>query len=138
MKVHQKHLLDKGKTAKLVDALQSLASEHPALTEDIRTEADYFATNAERIHDPVLRKQHLFVGPGAIDARCKTVFGPRSNARACSGWCEEPTPFWLCAAVISTGALRSIGRAAGRPDFISMSRTQGKTHTCNSPLDDAS
>ena len=94
MKVHQKRLLDKGKIAKLVDALRSLASEHPALTEDIRTEADYLATDAERMRYPVLRKQHLFVGPGAIDAGCKTVFGPRSNARACSGRCEESTPFW--------------------------------------------
>ena len=77
MKVHQKRLLDKGKIPKLVDALRSLASEHPALAEDIRTEADYFETNAQRMRYPAFRKQHLFVGSGVIEAGCKSVIGSR-------------------------------------------------------------
>jgi uncharacterized protein UPF0236 len=77
MKVHQKHMLDKGKIAKLVDALRSLASEHPALAEQIRTEADYFETNAQRMRYPTFRKQHLFVGSGVVEAGCKTVIGSR-------------------------------------------------------------
>lgn len=77
MKAHQKRLLDKGKIAKLVEALRSLASEHPALAEEIRTEADYFESNAPRMRYPAFRKQHLFVGSGVIEAGCKTVIGSR-------------------------------------------------------------
>jgi len=77
MKVHQKRLLDKGKIAKLVEALRSLASENPAFAEDLRTEADYFATNAQRMRYPAFRKQHLFVGSGVIEAGCKSVIGSR-------------------------------------------------------------
>jgi hypothetical protein len=77
MKAHQKRLLDKGKIGKLVEALRSLASQNPALAADLRTEADYFHTNAERMRYPVFRKQHLFVGSGVIEAGCKTVIGSR-------------------------------------------------------------
>jgi len=77
MKVHQKRLLDKGKIEKLVLALHALASTHPAWAETIRTEADYFQTNTERMRYPKFRKQHLFVGSGVIEAGCKTVVGSR-------------------------------------------------------------
>ena len=49
MKVHQKRLLDKGKIEKLVGALRAIYTGNPALDEKIRTEADYFARNAERM-----------------------------------------------------------------------------------------
>ena len=77
MKVHQKRLLDKGKIEKLVLALRSLDSTNTDLLEKIRTEADYFERNAERMRYPKYRRQHLFVGSGVIEAGCKTVIGAR-------------------------------------------------------------
>ena len=77
MKVHQKRLLDKGKIEKLVTALRSLTCTNPELAQKIRTEADYFERNAERMRYPKFRRQHLFVGSGVIEAGCKTVIGSR-------------------------------------------------------------
>jgi hypothetical protein len=75
MKVHQKRLLDKGKIKKLVDALRSI--DNPEVAEKIRTEANYFEKNAERMNYPKFRRQHLFVGSGVIEAGCKAVIGAR-------------------------------------------------------------
>jgi Uncharacterised protein family (UPF0236) len=77
MKVHQKRLLDKGKIEKLVAALRSLHHTNPEVVEKIRTEADYFEKNAERMRYPKFRRQHLFVGSGVIEAGCKSVIGSR-------------------------------------------------------------
>jgi hypothetical protein len=77
MKVHQKRLLDKGKIEKLVLALRSTESTNPDVLEKLRTEADYFERNAERMRYPKFRRQHLFVGSGVIEAGCKTVIGSR-------------------------------------------------------------
>jgi hypothetical protein len=77
MKVHQKRLLDKGKIEKLVGAIRSIDSTHPEVVNEIRTEADYFQRNAERMRYPKFRRQHLFVGSGVIEAGCKTVIGSR-------------------------------------------------------------
>ena len=77
MKVHQKRLLDKGKIEKLVVSLRSTESTNPDVLEKIRTEADYFERNAERMRYPKFRRQHLFVGSGVIEAGCKTVIGSR-------------------------------------------------------------
>jgi hypothetical protein len=77
MKVHQKRLLDKGKIEKLVLALRSVTSTNADVREKIRTEADYFERNAERMRYPKFRRQHLFVGSGVIEAGCKTVIGSR-------------------------------------------------------------
>jgi hypothetical protein len=73
MKIHQKRLLDRGKIEKLVAAIRSIESENPEVMEKIRTEADYFERNAERMRYPKFRRQHLFVGSGVIEAGCKTV-----------------------------------------------------------------
>jgi hypothetical protein len=73
MKIHQKRLLDRGKIEKLVGALRSIESDNLEVTEKIRTEADYFERNAERMRYPKFRGQHLFVGSGVIEAGCKTV-----------------------------------------------------------------
>jgi hypothetical protein len=73
MKIHQKFLLDRGKIEKLVAALRSIESDNPEVAEKIRTEADYFERNAERMRYPKFRGQHLFVGSGVIEAGCKTV-----------------------------------------------------------------
>jgi hypothetical protein len=77
MKVYQKRMLDKGKIEKLVAALRAIYTGNPAMDEKIRTEADYFARNAERMRYPRFRRQHLFVGSGVIEAGCKTVIGSR-------------------------------------------------------------
>jgi hypothetical protein len=77
MKVHQKRLLDKGKIQKLVDVLRSIHAANPPVAEKIRSEADYFARNAERMRYPKFRRQHLFVGSGVIEAGCRTVIGAR-------------------------------------------------------------
>ena len=52
MKLHQKRLLDKGKIEKLVLSLRSIDSTNPEVSEKIRTEADYFERNAERMRYP--------------------------------------------------------------------------------------
>jgi hypothetical protein len=77
MKIHQKRLLDQGKIEKLVAALHSMESANPEIAEKIRTEADYFERNAERMRYPKFRRQHLFVGSGVIEAGCKTVVASR-------------------------------------------------------------
>ena len=77
MKVHQKRLLDKGKLEKLVASIRSLSSDNPEVSEKIRTEADYFDRNTDRMRYPKFRRQHLFVGSGVIEAGCKTVIGSR-------------------------------------------------------------
>lgn len=45
------------------------------MAENIRTEANYFERNPERMRYPKFRKQGLFVGSGVIEAGCKTVLG---------------------------------------------------------------
>jgi hypothetical protein len=76
MKIHQK-LLEKGKIEKLLLSIRSIDADNPDVAEKIRTEADYFARNAERMRYPQFRRQHLFVGSGVIAAGCKTVIGTR-------------------------------------------------------------
>lgn len=77
MKVHQKRLLDRGKIEKLVGALRTIKSDSPEVAEKIRTEANYFERNAERMRYPKFRRQHLFVGSGVIEAGCKKVIASR-------------------------------------------------------------
>jgi hypothetical protein len=77
MKIHQKRLLDRGKIEKLVGALRSIKSDNSEVAEKIRTEADYFERNRERMRYPKFRRQHLFVGSGVIEAGCKTVIAAR-------------------------------------------------------------
>jgi hypothetical protein len=61
----------------LVAAIRSLYSANPEVVDKIRTEADYFERNAERMRYPKFRRQHLFVGSGVIEAGCRTVIGSR-------------------------------------------------------------
>ncbi len=77
IKFHQKRLLDQGKIEKLVDALRAIRSRYPEVAAKLRTEADYFERNAERMRYPKFRRQHLFVGSGVIEAGCKTVIASR-------------------------------------------------------------
>jgi hypothetical protein len=77
MKFHQKRLLDRGRIEKLVGALRSIKSRNSEVVAKLRTEADYFERNAERMRYPKFRRQHLFVGSGVIEAGCKTVIASR-------------------------------------------------------------
>jgi len=77
MGVHQKRLLDQGKIERLVSRLRTIASDDPEVAKTVRTEADYFEKNAERMRYPKFRRQHLFVGSGVIEAGCKTVIASR-------------------------------------------------------------
>ena len=69
MKVHQKRLLDQGKIEKLVGVLGAIESGHPEVAEKLRTEADYFERNAERMRYPKFRRQHLFCWLGRHRSR---------------------------------------------------------------------
>jgi hypothetical protein len=75
--VHQKQLFDRGKIATLVGRLRSIESDSPEVGAKIRTQADYFERNAERMRYPQFRRQHLFVGSGVIEAGCKKVITSR-------------------------------------------------------------
>jgi hypothetical protein len=77
IELHQKKLLDKGEIEKLVLSLRSIDSTNSEVIEKIRSEADYFEKNAERMRYPKFRSQHLFVGSGVIEAGCKSVIGSR-------------------------------------------------------------
>jgi hypothetical protein len=72
MAIHQEELLDEGKIEELVAVLRAIDSLNPELLEKIRTEADYFDNNKERMRYPQFRSQHLFIGSGVIEAGCKT------------------------------------------------------------------
>ena len=78
MMIHQ-DLLDGGKIEELVSSFQSLEASHGELAEKVRTEADYFEKNTQRMRYPEFRQQGLFVGTGVIEAGCKTVIGSRSK-----------------------------------------------------------
>jgi hypothetical protein len=85
MSFHQEELLDEGKIEDLVTALRAIDSLKPELLEKIRTEADYFDNNKERMRYPSFRAQHLFIGSGVIEAGCKTIIGSR---------CKQSGMFW--------------------------------------------
>jgi hypothetical protein len=93
----QQHRLDKGKIEKLVLSLRSIDIANPDVAEKIRTEADYFEKNAERMRYPEFRRQHLFVGSGVIEAACRTVIGSR---------CKQSGMFWTVRGANAILALR--------------------------------
>jgi len=97
IKTHQKRLLDKGKIEKPVLSLRSTESANADVPDKIRTEADYFERNAERMRYPKFRRQHLFVGSGVIEAGCKTVIGSRL---------KQSGMFWTARGANSIIALR--------------------------------
>jgi hypothetical protein len=96
MMIHQ-NLLDEGKIEDLVAALRSIDSSNSELAEKVRIEAGYFENHAERMRYPEFRRQHLFVGSGAIEAGCKTVIGSR---------CKQSGMFWTVRGANAILALR--------------------------------
>jgi hypothetical protein len=101
IKIHQRRLLDKGKIEKLVFALRSIHSRNPEVIQKIRTEADYFERNAERMRYPKYRRQHLFVGSGVIEAGCKTVIGSRLKQSGMFGTAQFTLSFLADAAAVT-------------------------------------
>jgi hypothetical protein len=69
----QQNRLEYGRVAKIVATLRSLAAEYPKVSQELKTEAEYFERNAERMRYPDFRRQGLFVGSGVIEAGCKTI-----------------------------------------------------------------
>src|ERR1035438_4760821 len=47
------------------------------LGQEVLKEAEYFATNTERMRYPEFREKGLFVGSGVVEAGCKSVIGSR-------------------------------------------------------------
>jgi hypothetical protein len=71
------------------------------ILETIRTEAAYFEQNAERMRCPKLRRQHLFVGSGVIEAGCKTVIGSRLKQSGMFWTVRSANPISPCPVVTS-------------------------------------
>ncbi len=69
--------LDRGQIACLVKGLRSLPPPYPEAAQLLRSEADYFAHNADRMRYPLFKRQRLFIGSGVIEAACKTIIGSR-------------------------------------------------------------
>jgi hypothetical protein len=69
--------LDQGKIESIVRQLRAFPAPHPELAEPLRTEAEYFERNAERMRYPEFRQQKFFVGSAVIEAACRTVIGQR-------------------------------------------------------------
>jgi hypothetical protein len=78
--IPMKELLDDGDIEPLVKQLRETAAAHADaadLAQEVLKEAEYFATNAERMRYPQFREKGLFVGSGVIEAGCKSVIGSR-------------------------------------------------------------
>jgi hypothetical protein len=116
IKIHQR-MLDKGKIEKLVSALRSTDSSNLEVNEKIRTEAEYFETNAERMRYPKFRRQHLFVGSGVIEAGCKTVIGSRLKRSGMFWTVRGANAITALRCCHLNGRLRTTGRPAGRRDL---------------------
>lgn len=69
--------LDQGQIKQLVAQLRSFPAPNAELAALLRTEADYFERNAQRMQYPEFKRQKLFVGSGVIEAGCKTIIGSR-------------------------------------------------------------
>jgi hypothetical protein len=81
----RKDKLDEGKIERLIALLRSQAASRPELAEDLRTEANYFEDNKERMRYPKFRKLGFFVGSGVIEAGCNAeCIVTRSLSPACS------------------------------------------------------
>jgi hypothetical protein len=69
--------LNAGKVEAVVTQLLEFPTRKTELREKLRTEAEYFQRNRQRMRYPKFRKQGLFFGSGVIEAGCKTVVGAR-------------------------------------------------------------
>jgi len=69
--------LNAGRVEALVSEMRLFPARKPELQDILRTEAEYFDRNKERMRYPKFRKQGFFIGSGVIEAGCKTVIGSR-------------------------------------------------------------
>lgn len=69
--------LDAGDVEAVIASMRRLRPSHTQVQQTVRTAADYFHTNAERMRYAEFRKQGLFVGSGVREAGCKTICGQR-------------------------------------------------------------
>lgn len=74
--------LNAGKIESLAKSLRAVHTDNEKLAQDIDNGAEYFERNAERMRYPTFRARGLFVGPGVVEAGCRTVVGKRLK---CSG-----------------------------------------------------
>lgn len=79
--IPMKGLLDAGSIETLVTHLREIAVAHAdalvGLAQEVLKEAEYFATNASRMHYPEFREKGFLVGSGVVEAGCKSVIGSR-------------------------------------------------------------
>lgn len=69
--------LDAGDVEAVIACVRRLRPSHAKVQEEVRTAADYFHRNAQRMRYAEFRKQGLFVGSGVMEAGCKTICGQR-------------------------------------------------------------
>jgi hypothetical protein len=75
-----KDLLDEGDIETLVTLLREIAATHAeaaSLVQELLKEAEYFATNADRMRYQEFRAKGLFVGSGVVEAGCRSVIASR-------------------------------------------------------------
>lgn len=106
--------LNRGRIQSLVRALRSLPPPTPELGQELRSEANYFESNKERMRYPAFKRQHLFVGSGVIEAGCKTVVGSRL---------KQSGMFWTVRGANSILALRC-SRLSGKFEDHGASRAR--------------
>lgn len=69
--------LDAGDVEAVIVSMGRLRPRDKEVQAAVRTEIEYFRTNAERMRYANFRKQGLFVGSGVVEAGCKTIIGQR-------------------------------------------------------------
>ncbi len=70
----RQHQLDNGRIESLVASLRHLHVPDAPLAAKIRTEAQYFEKNADRMRYPRFRRQGLFVGCGGDRSRLQNAY----------------------------------------------------------------
>ena len=69
--------LDAGDVEAVIASVHRLRPSNTKVEDEVRTAADYFHRNAERMRYAEFRKQGLFVGSGVVEAGCKMICGQR-------------------------------------------------------------
>ena len=100
--------LDEGQLEELVCSLRSIQVADCDLAEEILTQAEYFAKNADRMRYPKFRGPHWFVGSGVIEAGCQTVIGVRL---------KQSGMFWTVRGATAILALRCCQMNGGFEDY---------------------
>jgi len=70
-------LLDAGEIEELVTKMRAVDGLDEEQADELSTESNYFASNADRMQYKKFKDEGLFVGSGVIEAGCKSVIGRR-------------------------------------------------------------